>query len=202
MPLRTRSKTRSPASSSSGSSSNRDVRRELPGRAAKKQVQQVDKENVKNAIAFQPPSPLTSRRKSAQKGGSTSAKKVLSPNRNSQWNRESGRQLRSSPIHHAGYQVRVFHLMRASFKVSFMARLCFASEGVWSIITRIHTYCDIYLRKIILIRLTLLCLEYKEHSFMITSENEDSRGCTCDDAEVLVVLVVFAVERIHDSPYR
>jgi hypothetical protein len=60
----------------------------------------LDKENVKKS-AFQPPSPLTSRR-SKQK--LSTSKKVLSPNRNNQWTRDrestnTSRQPRSSPIH-------------------------------------------------------------------------------------------------------
>lgn len=144
MPLRTRSKTRSPASTSSSSSaSNVEVRQEPDVVAKKPAIAEVDKENVKKS-AFQPPSPLTSKRSKSQKASST--KKILSPNRNSQWtrNRESSatassaRQPRSSPIHTAGgysHQVRFvscFFLvfLHRQIYCTVLPRI-FVSEGVF-----------------------------------------------------------------------
>ena len=109
MPHRTRSKSRPPSSSSSSgiiiesTACSDDV-------AQTERPESLDKENVKNS-AFQPPSPLTSRR---SKHKPSTAKKILSPTRNSQWSRSresssASMQPRSSPIHtgHSFLQVRV-----------------------------------------------------------------------------------------------
>jgi hypothetical protein len=103
MPHRTRSKSR-PQSSSSSSG----IIIEVTGRSddvsqtemKAERDEPLDKENVKNS-AFQPPSPLTSRR---NKQKPSTAKKILSPNQNSQWSRSrestsSSIHPRSSPIH-------------------------------------------------------------------------------------------------------
>jgi hypothetical protein len=115
MPHRTRSKSRPPTSSSSNA-----VIIEVTGRSddgaqiesKAERDESLDKENVKN-IAFQPPSPLTSRR---NKQKPSTAKKILSPNRNSQWSQSrdstsSSMQPRSSPIHksHSYSKVRNNH---------------------------------------------------------------------------------------------
>jgi hypothetical protein len=105
MPHRTRSKTRPPSSSSSSAinievTERSESKDETPLSNQVERPEGLDKENVKKS-AFQPPSPLTSRR-SKQK--LSTSKKVLSPNRNNQWTRDrestnTSRQPRSSPIH-------------------------------------------------------------------------------------------------------
>lgn len=125
MPHHTRSKTRPPSSSSSAINVEVTERSEskdetTPSHQAER-PEGLDKENVKKS-AFQPPSPLTSRR-SKQK--LSTSKKVLSPNRNNQWTRDresmnASRQPRSSPIHGRQSYAQVSYNVGAIF---FLARL-------------------------------------------------------------------------------
>ena len=122
MPHHTRSKTRPPSSSSSSAinieaTERSESKDETPLSNQAERRDGLDKENVKKS-AFQPPSPLTSRR-SKQK--QSTSKKFLSPNRNNQWTRDreattsSSRQPRSSPIHGRQSYSQVSTIVDATF---------------------------------------------------------------------------------------
>ena len=129
----TRSKSRAQSSSSSSGNSIELRARSDDAMEMENEKRGTDlpgKENIQNS-AFQPPSPLTSRRKMSK--GLTSAK-MLSPNRNSQWSRSresslASMQPRSSPIHTSQSYSQVSKTQGAPnsmrpFSARFDARTC------------------------------------------------------------------------------